>query len=327
MRKLYKSLTIFIILFLIIGCSNSIPVIFDTDANNELDDQHALAYLLFNGKSFDVKGITVNATYNGGNIDEQYAEALRVSKLCTTDDKIPLFRGSDGAFEDIIPNLDKNDFDGSTAVDFIIKQAKGYIDNKLVIIAVGKLTNIALAVNKEPSIINNIRLVWLGSNYPSSGEYNLVNDIPAMNYLLQSNIEFEMVTVRYGEPTGTDAVRITKNEVSQIVAGLGPQIENPVTGRHGGTFHNFGDYSVSLFDSCEYDDDSQSRALFDMAAVAIVKNPDWAESLTIPCPIMIDEGWVDQPNNTRKIILWENFDSDKIMSDFYSSLQNYNIVQ
>ena len=24
-----------------------IPVIFDTDANNELDDQHALAYLLF----------------------------------------------------------------------------------------------------------------------------------------------------------------------------------------------------------------------------------------------------------------------------------------
>src|SRR4029453_2741022 len=34
----------------------------DTDANNELDDQHALAYLLFNGRSFDVEGITVNAT-------------------------------------------------------------------------------------------------------------------------------------------------------------------------------------------------------------------------------------------------------------------------
>jgi len=28
---------------------NRISVIIDTDANNELDDQHALAYLFFNG--------------------------------------------------------------------------------------------------------------------------------------------------------------------------------------------------------------------------------------------------------------------------------------
>lgn len=31
---------------------------------NELDDQHALAYLLFSGKEFIVKGITVSAIYN-----------------------------------------------------------------------------------------------------------------------------------------------------------------------------------------------------------------------------------------------------------------------
>jgi purine nucleosidase len=31
-------------------------VIFDTDANNEIDDQHALAYLLFNGDVFAVEG-------------------------------------------------------------------------------------------------------------------------------------------------------------------------------------------------------------------------------------------------------------------------------
>ena len=39
-----------------------IRVIFDTDANNELDDQHALAYLLFSGNAFAVEGITVNST-------------------------------------------------------------------------------------------------------------------------------------------------------------------------------------------------------------------------------------------------------------------------
>jgi hypothetical protein len=53
-------------LSLLISCSNSeserIRVILDTDANNELDDQHAIAYLLFNGDYFDVEGITVNKT-------------------------------------------------------------------------------------------------------------------------------------------------------------------------------------------------------------------------------------------------------------------------
>ena len=37
----------------------------DTDANNELDDQHAIAYLLANENYFDVEGMTVNTTTDG----------------------------------------------------------------------------------------------------------------------------------------------------------------------------------------------------------------------------------------------------------------------
>ena len=37
-------------------------VILDTDANNELDDQHAIAYTLFSGNDFEVEAITVNRT-------------------------------------------------------------------------------------------------------------------------------------------------------------------------------------------------------------------------------------------------------------------------
>jgi inosine-uridine nucleoside N-ribohydrolase len=61
------------------SCSASesvkIPIIVDTDANNELDDQHALAYLFFNSDIFDIKGITTNATNNGGAIKGHYDEA------------------------------------------------------------------------------------------------------------------------------------------------------------------------------------------------------------------------------------------------------------
>ncbi len=59
------------------GCDTSgpIPVIFDTDANNELDDQHALAYLLLNDEKFNTIGVTVNATRNGGEIQAHVKEA------------------------------------------------------------------------------------------------------------------------------------------------------------------------------------------------------------------------------------------------------------
>lgn len=208
-KKLFLLTLVPLCVLLFVRCSNSriqnshrikpqINVIFDTDANNELDDQHAIAYLLFNSNTFNVLGITVNATRNGGNIDGHYTEAERVMKLCAVNKNIPLLKGANDSFEKIKNQVNELSFDGSNAVNFIINEAKKDRKEKLVVIAVGKLTNIALAMEKDPSIAKNIRLVWLGANYPDPGEYNLVDDIPAMNYLLNTNIEFDIVTVRYG---------------------------------------------------------------------------------------------------------------------------------
>jgi len=36
---------------------------------------------------------------------------------------------------------------------------------------------------------------------------------------------------------------------------------------------------------------------------------------------MIDGKWIDQPNNQRKIILWEYFEKDAILVGFYASLK------
>ena len=71
---------------------------------------------------------------------------------------------------------------------------------------------------------------------------------------------------------------------------------------------------------------SQARALFDMAAVAIVKNPLWATPTKIPSPKLVDGKWIDQPNNLRSIIVWENFKKNKIMNDFYSIMENYVLI-
>ena len=302
-----------------------IRVILDTDANNELDDQHAIAYLLFNGDVFDVEGITVNRTRGGGDVSKHLAEAERVVKLCRLDSKIKVLRGANGSFDEIKPSLNEPGFDGAEAVQFIIQRAKASDSRTLVLLPVGKLTNIALALAQEPSIASKIRIVWLGSNYPESGEYNQENDEPAMNYILDRDVPFEIALVRYGKPSGTDAVRATLAEIRRIMPGTGPAVP-PVRGRHGGQFTTFGDYSVSLFENIRLHGTPPSRALFDMAAVAIVKNPAWAQTTVIPAPILKDERWVERPENPRKIVLWENFDRGAIMKDFYSSMSEYELA-
>lgn len=299
--------------------SPKIRVIFDTDANNELDDQHALAYLLFNQDLFQVAGVTVNATRSGGGIDQQYQEAERILQLCEASN-IPLLKGADASFHDIWPHLDSSMYDGMDAVKFISDRTREEPTQKLTVIAVGKLTTLALAFMKDPGLVSRIRLVWLGSNYPEPGEYNLNNDTAALNFILNIPVEFEIVTVRYGKASGTDAVKITQKEINEFMPGKGPKIKTPVTGRHGGTYTCFGDYSVSLFEHIDYHSDPPSRALFDMAAVAIVRDSTWAGKKEIPAPLLVNNQWVERPDNPRKITIWENFNKEAILEDFRNSM-------
>ena len=317
-----------------LGQGRKIPVIFDTDANNEVDDQHALAYLLFSGNHFDVEGITVNATSaptgysDQSDVSDHYEEARRVMQLCgELFGKIPLLTGANGSYEEIRNQIDSPDFDGYEAVNFIIEQAMAGRKQELVLIAVGKLTNIALALRKEPAIADKIRVVWLGSNYPEPGEHNQDWDIESMNYILDVNVPFEMVTVRYGKPSGTSSVIAFRDHILHRMPGKGPEIKNSVTGRNGGEFTNWGDYSAHLFNTYSMWGNPPGRALFDVAAVAVVKNEAWAESKTIPAPVYLDNRWVERPNNPRKIVVWEWFDVYGIMNDFFITMEEFELVK
>jgi purine nucleosidase len=319
---------VFLITLLLSACESAkkpaqlqskIRVVFDTDTNNELDDQHALAYLLFNQDVFKIEAITINTTSSGGGIEKQYAEARRVLQVCNAD-TLQVLKGADLSFSEILPTLDSSLYDGKAAVDAIIAAAHKPSNEKLIILAVGKLSNIALALEKDSTIANKIRLVWLGSNYPEPGEHNQNNDTVAMNYLLNSSLDFEMVTVRYGKASGTDAVRVTKEEAFKRMPGLGPRIAKPVTGRHGGEFYCFGDYSINLFEHIDYHGNPPARALFDLAAVAIVKNPTWGEVREHPAPLFVNGAWIERPANSRKIKIWENFKRDEIIRDLFTSL-------
>ena len=136
-----------------------------------------------------------------------------------------------------------------------------------------------------------------------------------------------MVTVRYGKTSGTAAVSATREDINQQMPGLGPQLAEPITGRHNGNFTNFGDYSVSLFKYINTHDEAGTRALFDMAAVAILKNPGWAEQKLIPAPILMNHQWVERPRHPHQILVWENFNKEAIMNDFYDRMKNYKLAE
>jgi hypothetical protein len=300
--------------------AEQIPVLIDSDANNEVDDQHAIAYMLFSGDVFDVEGITVNATRGGGDVEQQAQEAERVVALAGLRRVFPVMRGANGSFAEIAPHLGERLFDGEDAVDFIIRQAHVKRARPLVLVPIGKLTNVALALKKDPSIARLVRIVWLGSNYPEPGEYNQENDEGALRYVLDSDVPFEIALVRYGKPSGTDHVRVTRAEILAHMPGKGPHLRQTISGRNGGRFNAFGDYSVDLFEHVQLDGTPPSRALFDMAAVSVVKNPAFAHARRIPAPQLVDGKWVERPDNPRTIVLWENFDRDAIMQDFYATM-------
>ncbi len=317
-----------LLLLLVIGISgcNSpqqaerFKILIDTDANNELDDQHALAYAFINSDVFEVVGVTVNNTFNGNGIEGQYKEAERILTLFNLQDTLPLHKGAHGNYVDILPTINEADFDGKPAVDFIIEQALNATDEKLILVPVGKLTNIALAIKKEPKIIDNVRIVWMGANYPDPGEYNLQNDTAAVNPVIDSGVELEIVPARYGKPTASDAVRTTPQEILEKMSGKGPLARQPIIGRNGGTFDRFGDYSINLFDNIKLYGDPPARAMFDMVALAVIKNPEWGTATTIPAPTLVGDAWEPRPENSHTIIIWDQFDRDGIMNDFFGRM-------
>lgn len=298
-----------------------IKIIIDTDANNELDDQHAMAYAFLNLDVFDVVGVTVNNTRNGDGIQGQYDEAERIIKLFDLEKKVPLFMGAEKSYAEIAPFINDASFDGKPAVDFIIEEAMKVKNEKLILAPVGKLTNIALAIQKEPKIIDKVKVIWLGGNYPDPGEYNLDNDTTSVNPVIESGVEFEMVTVRYNTSTGSTAVKVVASEVETYLKGKGPVSKNTITGRHGGEFNSFGNYSANLFDKADMYGNPPARSMFDMVVFAVLKNENWGEKVEIPAPKLVGNTWVDQPENQQTIIYWENFDRDAIVNDFFEAMK------
>lgn len=125
-----------------------VNVILDTDTYNECDDQFALSYLIKSKDLFNIEAITVapyshtkrNVKVKDGQ-ELSYNEILKICNWLNFKTNNKVFKGS----MDYI----QNGYDETNdAVNKIIEIALK--NNKTYILGIGAITNIALAIKKEP---------------------------------------------------------------------------------------------------------------------------------------------------------------------------------
>lgn len=217
---------------LISPASAAKKIIFDTDPGS--DDALALM-LALNSPELDVRAITVVP----GNVTAQMGleNALRMVSLANRCDipvaagaQHPLFQklitaeffhGKNGLANIELPPS-KCKVDTRFGPDLIIQLVHAS-PHEITLVPVGPLTNIALAVEKDPSIVPLVKEVILmggsitGGNVNASAEANIYNDPEAAQIVFQAGWPVTMVGLEVG-----DKALFTKKYLDQLSSTHGP---------------------------------------------------------------------------------------------------------
>ena len=177
-----------------IVCGQTVPIIFDTDIGDDVDDALALA-LALQSPELEVKAITTVAD----------AAEMR-SRLAWKElgiygrHDIPVGVGADEPLLDPVHVRRHAQFDAVTAADVIPGPPQRAVDliirtllespRKVTIVPVGPLTNIALALKTDPRIKSKIERIVLmgGAYYMPKPEYNVYRDRIASEIVFNSGV-------------------------------------------------------------------------------------------------------------------------------------------
>jgi purine nucleosidase len=220
--------------FFLISTATAAPkkIVFDTDPGT--DDAMALM-LALNSPELDVRAITVVP----GNVTAQQGleNALRMVSLADRCD-IPVaagaqhpllqklitaefWHGKNGLANVELP-ASKCKVDARYGPDLIIQMVHA-APHEITLVPVGPLTNIALAVEKDPSIVPLVKEVIImggsitGGNVNAAAEANIYNDPEAAQIVFQAGWPLTMVGLDVGDKT-----LLGKKQLDQLAATHGP---------------------------------------------------------------------------------------------------------
>ena len=159
--------------------AGQVDMVIDTDAYNEIDDQFAIAYALKATQKLHVKALYAAPFFNdrstgpADGMERSYQEILKLLRLSGLE--YPVYRGSDRYLTDEKTPVE------SDAARHMVELAKQYSPAQpLYVVAIGAITNVASALLMDPSIADNIVVVWLGGNgleWHDNREFNCMQDV------------------------------------------------------------------------------------------------------------------------------------------------------
>ncbi len=201
------SLILFIILILFsISCAQKPDVIIDADTGNEMDDLYAIVRAVIED---DINVLAVTSAHF--NNPQLLTDSLW--HIYPTED-INTLQISQDLNEELLASMDINDipaisgceqmvgyawgyYEGapipkSPATEFIITEGKKHSpENKLNIIVLGPVTNVASAILQAPEIAKNTRVYCLTMKYNdevwNKNSFNARNDINGLDLILNNN--------------------------------------------------------------------------------------------------------------------------------------------
>ena len=279
-----------------------VNVILDTDTYNECDDQFALAYMLKSQDVFNVEAITV-APYSKEGIEtvkeglkKSYDEVLKICKWLDFNTSSKVFVGS-------TDYISKGYNDENDAVNKIIEISLK--NEKTYILGIGAITNIALAIKKEPSIINKIEIIWLGGHsllQDDNLEFNFRQDVEAVKIVLESKVKLTIIPC--------------KNVASNLLTSIYElnhylKDKSPLC-----------DYLIERFHNDGYHDIKERRRIWDVSVIAYMINKTWFHSKKISTPkINVDTSWKMTEDN-NKITMVNYIDVNCVFDDLFKKLSS-----
>ena len=285
--------------------NKKINVILDTDTYNECDDQFALAYLIKSQDMFNIEAITV-APYSHTKrdvkvIDGQelsYNEILKICKWLNFDTFNKVFKGS----MDYIQNgYDENNDAVNKIIEVALKNDKTYI------LGIGAITNIALAIKKEPKIIDRIEIIWLGGNeieYKDNLEYNFKQDIEAVKIVFDSTVKMTILPC--------------KNVVSDLridIAELKSKLDNR---------KELNKYLIERFYNDGYHGIQETRVIWDISVIAYMINKNWFNTMDVSCPLINTDNTFKLTENRHSVKFVNYLNANEIFKDLFNKLTDNN---
>lgn len=276
-------------------------VILDTDTFNECDDQFALAYMIKSQDIFNIEAITVapyshkerNETVING-IEKSYNEILKICNWLNFDTTDKVFKGS----EDYVCNGYEETTDAvKKIIEIALKNEKTYI------MAIGAITNLALAIKKEPKIINRIEVIWLGGNsllQENNLEFNFKQDISAVRMVLESKVKLTIMPC--------------KNVASNLITSI-YELEHFLKDKN-----ELCNYLCQRFYNDGYHGIKERRVIWDISVIAYLINKKWFEVREISCPNIKEDSSYEITENRHKITMVNYLNANMIYTDLFNKL-------